>query len=323
MRVVNNIFKKGYKQALVTLLAVALIGCTTPNPVTIATTQNLLQHERTKSALHTKSFVLSTGETIVYAENNNVNGKPLLLIHGFGGNKDNFVRIAGKLGDYHLIIPDLLGFGDSSKPMAADYRADAQAKRLHELMVAKGMASHLNVGGNSMGGAITVAYGAMYPNEVNSLWLLDSAGFWSVPMAKALAGTTLENNPLLINNVDDYYRLYGLVMNKPPYIPKTLQAVLAQERIANRELEGKILAQIAVDNVEARAQVIADHKIPTLVVWGDKDRLIEPKTTAVIAKLIPQAKVIVMPDIGHVPMLEAVDQTAKDYKAFQATLEKK
>ena len=60
---------------------------------------------------------------MVYAENGNVAGEPLLLIHGFGGNKDNFTRIARQLEVYHLIIPDLLGFGASSKPMSADYRS--------------------------------------------------------------------------------------------------------------------------------------------------------------------------------------------------------
>ena len=306
--------------ALAASLALSIVGCTTPNSFTVATTQKIIQHERAKSDLETKVFTLSSGEKMVYAENRNVGAEPLLLIHGFGGNKDNFTRLASKLGGYHLIIPDLLGFGESSKTMDADYRADAQAKRLHELMQAKGMASNLHVGGNSMGGAISVAYAALYPKEVQSLWLVDSAGFWSAGMPESLKDATLDNNPLLVDSTEDFYDLYDFVMYKPPYIPKTVKAVFAQERIANKELHANILEQIVEDNVEARAKIIATNKIPTLVVWGEKDQVIKPETVNLIKSIIPQSQVIMMPNIGHVPMVEAVEQTAKDYKAFRETL---
>lgn len=306
--------------ALAAFFALSIVGCTTPNSFTVATTQKIIQHERAKSDLETKVFTLASGEKMVYAENRNIGAEPLLLIHGFGGNKDNFTRLASKLGGYHLIIPDLLGFGESSKTAAADYRADAQAKRLHELMQAKGVASNLHVGGNSMGGAISVAYAALYPKEVQSLWLVDSAGFWSAGMPESLKDATLDNNPLLVDSTEDFYDLYDFVMYKPPYIPKTVKAVFAQERIANKELHAKILGQIVEDNVEARAKVIAANKIPTLVVWGEKDQVIKPETVNLIKSIIPQSQVIMMPDIGHVPMVEAVDQTAKDYKAFRETL---
>ena len=308
--------------AFATLFSLSVVGCTTtPNTLAINTTQKLVQYERNKSALDVKALTLASGDTLVYAENRNVTGKPLLLIHGFGGNKDNFTRIADKLEGYHLIIPDLLGFGNSSKPMAADYRADAQATRLHELMQAKGLSSGVHIGGNSMGGAISVAYAAKYPTEVKSLWLIDSAGFWSAGLPKSLEGATLENNPLLINKTEDIYKMYNFVMYKPPYIPKSVKAVFAQERLNNKQLDAKILEQIVMDNVEERAEIIAEYKIPTLVVWGEKDQIIKPETVTLIKEIIPQAQVITMPNIGHVPMIEAVKQTAADYKKFRAGLE--
>ncbi|MFC6380151.1 alpha/beta hydrolase [Psychrobacter glacincola] len=304
-----------------TLLSLSVVGCTTaPNTLAINTTQKLVQYERNKSDLAVKALTLSSGDKMVYAENGNVAGEPLLLIHGFGGNKDNFTRIARQLESYHLIIPDLLGFGESSKPMTADYRANAQATRLHELLQAKGLTSNIHVGGNSMGGAISVAYAAKYPKEVKSLWLIDSAGFWSAGVPKSLEGATLENNPLLINKTEDFYNMYDFVMSKPPYIPKSVKAVFAQERIANKALESKILAQIVEDNVEERAKVIAEYNIPTLVVWGEEDQVIKPETVTLIKEIIPQSEVITMPEIGHAPMIEAVKQTANDYKAFRAQL---
>lgn len=307
--------------ALATIFSVSVVGCTTaPNTLAVSTTQKLVQYERNKSDLDIKTFTLASGDKLTYAENVNVTGEPLLLIHGFGGNKDNFTRIANQLDSYHLIIPDLLGFGNSSKPMAADYRADAQAERLHELLQAKGVASNIHVAGNSMGGAISVAYAAKYPQDVKSLWLIDSAGFWSAGLPKSLEGATLEDNPLLITKTEDIYSLYNFVMYKPPYIPKSVKAVFAQERIANKELDAKILEQIVMDNVEERAKVIAEYDIPTLVVWGDKDQVIKPETTELIKEIIPQAEVIMMPNIGHVPMIEAVKKTASDYKKFRTGL---
>lgn len=309
---------------LAVLFSLSVVGCTTaPNTLAINTTQKLVQYERNKSDLAVKALTLSSGDKMVYAENGNVAGEPLLLVHGFGGNKDNFTLIADKLEGYHLIIPDLLGFGDSSKPMTADYRSDAQAQRLHELMQAKGLTSNTHVGGNSMGGAISVAYAAKYPKEVKSLWLVDTAGFWSAGVPKSLEGATLENNPLLINSKEDFYKMYDFVMYKPPYVPKSVKAVFAQERLNNKKLDAKILEQIVTDNVEERAKIIAEYNIPTLVVWGEEDKVIKPETINLIKEIIPQSQVITMPKIGHVPMIEAVKQTANDYKAFREGLKKK
>lgn len=306
------------RTGIAALLTLTIVGCTTPNTFTVATTQKLVQHERFKSSLETKAFTLASGEQLTYLEGGNLAGEPLLLIHGFGGNKDNFTRIAARLGDYHLIIPDLLGFGQSSKPLDADYRADAQAQRLHELMQAKGIANALHIGGNSMGGAISVAYAAMYPDNVKSLWLLDSAGFWSAGLYDRYQNATADNNPLVVGNTQEYFKLYKLVMNKPPFIPKTVQAVFAQENIANRNLQTKIIEQIVEDNVETRAKIVAQYNIPTLIVWGQKDQVIKLETVNLINELMPKAQIITMPKIGHVPMIEAVKETAKDYKKFRA-----
>lgn len=308
------------RSALTTLLSLSIIGCTTPNSFTVATTQKLVNYERNKSELTTKNFTLASGDNLAYLEGGSLNGAPLLLVHGFGGNKDNFTRIADKLGSYHLLIPDLLGFGNSSKPMEADYRSDAQAERLHELLQFKGVDSAIHIGGNSMGGGISVAYAAMHPENVKSLWLLDSGGFWSAGLREEFLDATPENNPLVIDNTQEYFELYKLVMNKPPYIPKTVQAVFAQDNIANRDLHTKIIEQIVLDNVEDRAKVVAENNIPTLIVWGKQDKIIKTETAELMSELMPQAKVIMMDDVGHVPMIEAVKQTANDYKNFRAGL---
>ena len=112
---------------LAAVFSLSMVGCTTaPNQLAVNTTQKIIQYERNKSDLEIKALTLASGDKMVYAENGNVAGELLLLIHGFGGNKDNFTRIARQLEGYHLIIPDLLGFGESSKPVSADYRSEVQ-----------------------------------------------------------------------------------------------------------------------------------------------------------------------------------------------------
>lgn len=250
---------KLWRISMAVLLSLSAASCTTaPNNLAIATTQKLVQFERAKSNLAIKIFTLSSGNQLTYVEGGNLAGKPLLLIHGFGGNKDNFTRIADKLGDYHIIIPDLLGFGHSSKPPSADYRADAQAQRLHELLVDKGIADAVHVGGNSMGDSISVVYAALYPNTVKSLWLIDSAGFWTAGLHDKYKNATPDKNPLVIQNTKDYFKLYNLVMFDPPYVPRSVQVVFAQDSIRHQQLHSTILEQIVTDNVETRAEIIAE-----------------------------------------------------------------
>jgi pimeloyl-ACP methyl ester carboxylesterase len=99
--------------------------------------------------------------------------------------------------------------------------------------------------------------------------------------------------------------------------------VFAQENIANSELHTKILEQIVEDNVEERAKVLAKNNIPTLIVWGEEDMVLKPETAELMKQLIPNAQVVMMPKVGHVPMVEAVKDTASDYKKFRAGLESK
>ena len=58
------------------------------------------------------------------------------------------------------------------------------------------------------------------------------------------------------------------------------------------------------------------------MVWGEQDQIIKPETVNLIKEIIPQSEVIMMPEVGHVPMVEALDKTADDYKAFREKLNK-
>ena len=139
-----------------------------------AATRFFIDMERSRSGLVKKEIDLPGGLHYVYLEGGH--GEPLLLLHGFGANKDNFVRVARFLTPhYRVIIPDHIGFGESAHPQLADYAPPAQAERLHAFAQALGI-KRLHLGGNSMGGQIALTYAAAYRQEVASLWVLDPAG---------------------------------------------------------------------------------------------------------------------------------------------------
>lgn len=300
--------------ALAVALAVLAAGFVYLAPETA--TRAFIDLDRWRAGLVRKEIALPDGTRYVYLEGGQ--GEPLMLLHGFGANKDNFSRMAAFLTPrYRVIIPDHIGFGESAHPADADYAPTAQAERLHLLAQALGIKS-VDVCGSSMGGQIALTYAALYPGEVKSLWLLAPAGIWSAPPSelRATFDKTGENQ-LLVRDEQGFVRLFELVMSDPPFVPRPILNVLAQERIRNFALEQRIFEQIIADSVEQRISGLAT---PTLIVWGDRDRLINVETANLLHRLLPNSEVIIMAGIGHAPMLERPRQTADDYLRFRAKL---
>jgi pimeloyl-ACP methyl ester carboxylesterase len=275
-----------------------------------------LEYERRLAGLERKEVSLANGLTYVYLEGGQ--GEPLLLLHGFGANKDNFARIAKYLTPhYRVIVPDHIGFGESAKPAQADYAPRAQAERLRAFARTLGV-SKLHLGGNSMGGHIALTYAALYPREVESLWLLNAAGVWSAPpseLRRRMAETG--ENPMLVQDEEDFAQLVSLVTAKPFMIPRPFLDVVAQDRIKNYALEQRIFKQLAADSVEERIRGLA---VPSLIVWGQQDRVLHPGSAGILQMLLIRSEVVMLPDVGHLPMLEEPERCALDYLRFRATL---
>lgn len=276
-----------------------------------------LDIERARSGLVARSVELPGGLRIAYLEGGR--GEPLVLLHGFGADKDNFTPIGRHLvGRYRVIVPDLLGFGDSSHPAEADYSPVAQAERMSALLRALGL-TQAHVGGSSMGGQIALSWAVLRPGEVQSLWLLDPAGIWSAPPSEVgkafLAGGP---NPLLVGSVDEFEALLSLVMaTRPMQVPRFLQDVVARQRIGNRAIEERVFKQIAADSIESR---IAGSTTATLIVFGALDRVIDPATATVLRRLLPRSQVVIMPGVGHLPALERPEHAASDYLRFRDSM---
>ncbi|MEY4563000.1 MAG: hypothetical protein RLZZ618_2277 [Pseudomonadota bacterium] len=273
-----------------------------------------LRRARKQAGLKRHKATMPSGVTWSYLDGGS--GVPLVLLHGFGGNKDAFVRVAGHLtGTQRVISPDLPGFGESDHTLD-DYAPIAQAHRLHEFIQSLGLGP-VDIGGNSMGGHIALTYASLYPQHVRHLWLLNAGGMWSAPKGEfQLHLEATGRNMLVARNAREYAEVLSFVMFAPPKIPRPVLRVLAKERMANQALEQRIFEQATADSVEDRARGLP---MPSLIVWGEKDRVFPASTGTLLHELLPNSQLIVMAGVGHVPMMESAERCAADYRAFTAS----
>ncbi|HPS59485.1 MAG TPA: alpha/beta hydrolase [Spirochaetota bacterium] len=238
----------------------------------------------------------------------------LVLIHGFSADKDNWPRMAGYMPGYQFVIPDLPGFGDSTKSEKSEYNVTAQVERLDAFFTAIGL-KKFYIAGNSMGGNISGIYAAKYPQKIKGLILLDNSGMKfpvESPVRQAIARGI---NPLLVSGRNDYDRFLGVVFVKPPFIPLPVKWFLADKAIASREFNSKVFREI-----NTMPALIEDNfdklTMPVLIIWGDKDMVLDVSGVTVLEKGIKNHTTHILKDCGHVPMIERPEETAGYIKAF-------
>ncbi|MBL6752514.1 MAG: alpha/beta fold hydrolase [Nevskia sp.] len=304
------------KAVAVLLLAAvaALAGLALLAPARFA--ELAMDGERAAAGLHRAQTDIP-GFHIVYLEGGH--GEPLLLLHGFGADKDNWTRVSRYLTrHFHVIAPDLPGFGESGKAAEADYGIPAQTARIAQLAEALHL-QHFDLGGNSMGGWLAAAYAAAHPQQVRSLWLLAPAGVAGAQPSELFKRVSAGgDNPLLVRTPAQFRSLMDFVFVKPPFVPGAVLQVLAQRRADNYALEQKIFGQLlASPPLEPQ---VAGLATPAVIVWGDQDRALDVSGAAILHKLMPQSQVRIVRQMGHAPMIEAPRATAEDYLRFRAEL---
>lgn len=273
-----------------------------------------IEYQRGSSGLEAKSLHLSYGE-ITFLENTAQSESTVILLHGFGGDKDNWNEFVKELNNkYHIIAIDLLGHGKSTLSPDNNYTISNQVKMLNEFVSTKKI-TKVHLVGNSMGGAIALKYSHDYPKWVETLTLIDSLGMKATNSAIDNKIAKFGKNPLLnICTKESYNRLLHYGMEQPPYVPGIFTDILVNEKCKRKTLEKIIYKQIYKDsNLTMQAEEI---NLKTLIIWGDKDRIFHVNNANLFHRTIKNSKLIILKNIGHVPQLEAPDITANTFTYF-------
>jgi triacylglycerol lipase len=246
-------------------------------------------------------------------------GETIVLLHSFGGDKDNFLRTAVYLTKhYHVVLPDLPGFGEASRDDGAHYSIDQQVANLRAFLYKLGL-DRVHLGGSAMGGFIATEFAARHPAQVASLWLLSGAGTAAAmdsDVVRAYAATGIV--PWLLPSPDAFDKLLAACTSRMPFLPHSFRRHLGLRGAADFALHTRVLRELQNSPfLEARFYRI---EAPALIVWGSDDRVHNASGANALQAILPNSRVIRMAGIGHLPMVEAPRRCAADYRAFLASL---
>ncbi len=267
-----------------------------------------IKWERGKADLEKKTVQVDQF-AFVYLEGGNPQGESILFVHGFGGDKDNWTRISKFFAeDYHLVLVDLPGFGENNRIPSEDYSHLAQSKRLKKFVDSIGLKT-FHIVGNSMGGAISGQFTHDNPTNVKSISFINAAGVKSPNPSTLSKELEQGRNPLIVESPEDFDRLMLFTMVKPPYIPNFLKNYFSERAIDNAAFNKKILSDYRKLNYPLE-KILPKITQPSLVLWGDTDRVIDVSSVEVFQKLLRKTKIVIMKDCGHIPMIERPEETA-------------
>jgi pimeloyl-ACP methyl ester carboxylesterase len=285
------------------LAFVALYESRTGAKLGIAAERRLAGLQREETQINGERWVWLEGGT----------GETVVLLHGFGGDKDNWTRFARSL-HMHVLALDLPGFGEDDRDWSKSYDIAAQSLRLAAFIEARGLA-HFHLAGNSMGGHLAAIYTSQHPERVLTLGLFDAAGVASPHESELSHAVDRGENPLIVKSPADFDHLIDFVFAKPPFIPPPVRRHFAERAAASAVFNEKIF-----QDYRARPQpleaVLPQIRQRTLVLWGDTDRVIDPSAAEVMVLALPRATKVLMKDCGHLPMLERPEETAEIYQRF-------
>ena len=256
-----------------------------------------------------------------YLEGGNPAGKAVVLVHGFGGDKDNWAFYAPYMtGEYRLICPDLPGFGENARSLDVDHAVATQAIRLRDFLDALGI-DKCHLGGNSMGGYIALHFALKFPDRLRSLTLFNNAGVLGPDESELQKIVEAEGDasPLVPRTLAEINRLMGFVVHKPRYIPAQFKRLALEDNKPHFGLLDSIFDQM-IDDIQNRPlnDRLGEIATPTQIIWGRHDQLVDVSCAAVQHAGIKGSEMVILEEVGHVPMIEAPAKTAQHHLAFLA-----
>lgn len=242
------------------------------------------------------------------------NKATIVMLHGYSSNRQIWSRFAGHLIDhYNIVAPDLAGHGDSPFTNELSYSGPAQAARVAAMLDSLGI-EKAHIVGNSMGGFIAAHFAIAYPERTLTAALFDPAGITSPEKSDMEKMIDEGRNPFEIDNFEQFEEFYAMTMAQPPWLPTIALAAVAED--FERRKPQLIVIQDHFYQKEWLDGRLAEIAAPTLVIWGDQDRLLHVSAAPIWAEQIPNAELIILPGIGHMPMFEVPKDAATRYRAF-------
>ena len=242
-------------------------------------------------------------------------GPPIILIHGLLDSGSTWRKVAPVLALRHrVIVPDLLGHGDTDGPARADYSIGSHAMLVRDLMNELGI-ERATVVGHSLGAGVALALAYMAPERVERLAII-SAGGIGRDLAPILRMATVPGMGVVLRAVGS--RPVTAVLRA---IAAALGAVGARrpsrslidvgrmlERLGDAGARGAFLesarAVIDVRGQKASAtRLMPSFTMPLLVMWGTRDRVIPVRHADLVTDVRPDAEVVLLEGVGHMPQL--------------------
>jgi pimeloyl-ACP methyl ester carboxylesterase len=251
----------------------------------------------------------------------------MILLHGLGATNASMLSTLWEFSrDFHVLCPDMPGFGDSDKPIRA-YDPVFFAQWLRDFMDAVGV-DRAHVVGNSLGGRVALEAGLSIPERVDRLVLLCPApafirGRQYVPLVRLLR-PELAVFPLPVTH-GEIVALAKTMFARPERLPDAWHDAFADEflRVFSTP-RGRIAFFSAMREVYLE-EPRGDHGFwdrlpqlsrPALFIWGERDRLVPARFARHVEAAIPRARSIILPECGHVPQYELPDKTHRAMRRF-------
>jgi pimeloyl-ACP methyl ester carboxylesterase len=242
-------------------------------------------------------------------------GHALVLVHGLLGYSFSWRQVVPSFASqFEVFAPDLPGSGFSECDSTLDCRLSSAANRLLGFLDAAGVSS-CDLVGSSYGGATAVMLAALAPSRVRRLVLVSPANPWSRIGRTRLA--LLQNRmvaaifPALARPMRPLHdhlfrRMWGDPSRITPEGYRGYSAVIS--RVGVLEHAAKIVQTWKPDMHELQAVLPQLSGVPTLLVWGDRDRTVDPVSAEPLRRNIQSAQLAIMEGAGHLPYEECPEE---------------
>jgi len=245
-------------------------------------------------------------------------GQPLLLLHGFGGNAITTwnKEMLALSKDYDVIAPDLAWFGDSFSAGKANLTTETQAiwQLVNQLQL-----DNINIASISYGGFITFnMLNNTQSSQINKAIIIASPGpYFSDDALVALNKRFAVDNPedfFIPKNSDELRRLFDGIFAEPKIMPGFIADQIYQAYFATWHKQKTAMIQSLPADRDALLEAPASST-PTLLIWGEKDRVFPVEHGIYLSKKI-QAPLVVIPNTGHGVTNEQPDLVVRLIKTF-------